>query len=89
MDLILPLKRKWFEQIQNGVKPFEYRLRSGYWKIRLEGKSYENVVFTLGYPRRDDVSRRITKPYRGYELQTVISEEWGDKPQDVYAIRVM
>lgn len=29
--LILPLKRQWFEQIRDGKKPFEFRLRNAYW----------------------------------------------------------
>ncbi|WP_200882990.1 ASCH domain-containing protein [Cellvibrio mixtus] len=89
MDLILPLKRKWFEQIQQGIKPFEYRLKTEYWRRRLEGKSYTNVIFTLGYPRRNDETRRIKKPYAGYEIQTVICDEWSNQPQEVYAIHVM
>lgn len=88
MDLVLPLKRKWFEQIRQGIKPFEYRLKNNYWKKRLEGKHYNNVIFTLGYPRRDDETKRIKKPFAGYEIQTVICEEWGSEPQEVYAIRV-
>ena len=89
MDLILPLKRKWFEQIKSESKPFEYRLNNAYWQKRLIGKTYRNVIFTLGYPKRDDHARRIVKPWAGYEMQTVISEEWDNIPQDCFAIRVL
>ena len=88
MDLILPLKKRWFLDIQAGVKPFEYRLDTPYWQKRLVGKSYKNVIFTLGYPRRDDASRRIIKPWLGYEMQTVLSEEWSNKPMRCFAIHV-
>ena len=88
MDLILPLKRKWFEQIKAGIKPFEFRLNNEYWQKRLIGKAYDKVIFTLGYPKRDDSERRIVKPWAGYEMQTVISEEWDNEPKDCFAIRI-
>lgn len=88
MDLILPLKRKWFYQIKAGIKPFEFRLNNEYWQKRLIGKTYKNVIFTLGYPKRDDIERRIVKPWAGYEMQTVISEEWDNEPKDCFAIRI-
>ncbi len=88
MDLILPLKRKWFDQIKAGIKPFEFRLNNEYWQKRLIGKTYDKVIFTLGYPKRDDTERRIVKPWAGYEMQTVISEEWDNEPKDCFAIRI-
>ena len=89
MDLILPLKRKWFEQIKSGVKHFEYRLYNEYWKKRLVNRKYENIVFTLGYPERDDKSRRIVKPFAGYKIQEIIHEEWGNKQKKVFAIKIV
>ena len=88
MDLILHLKRKWFDQIKDGIKPFEFRLNNEYWQKRLIGKTYDKVIFTLGYPKRDDSERRIVKPWAGYEMQTVISEEWDNEPKDCFAIRI-
>lgn len=88
MDLILPLKKRWFLEIQAGVKHFEYRLDTPYWQKRLIGKSYENVVFTLGYPSREDASRRITRTWLGYEMQTVVSDEWSGLPVRCFAIYV-
>ncbi len=84
--LILPLKRRWFEQILGGQKSFEYRLKNAYWTKRLVGKHYDRVIFMLGYPKRDDTARRIVAPYRGYVMKTVTSDEWGNKPQKVFAI---
>ena len=88
MDLILPLKRKWFEKIKAGEKPEEYRLDNEYWRKRLVGKTFDRVIVTLGYPKRDDNERRIIFPYRGYEMKTIVSEEWQGKPQRVFAIRL-
>ena len=89
MDLILPLKKRWFLDIQAGIKHFEYRLDTPYWQKRLIGKGYENVIFTLGYPCRDDSDRCITRPWMGYEMQTIISEEWQNEPKRCFAIRIV
>lgn len=84
--LILPLKHKWFVEIREGRKPFEFRLRNAYWTKRLEGRHYDRVVFTDGYPAKSDTARRIEAPYRGFEKQTITSEEWGNVPMEVFAI---
>ncbi len=84
--LILPLKRHWFEQIRDGKKPFEFRLRNAYWTKRLVGRHYDRVVFTLGYPAKSDTARRIEAPYRGYFLTTVTSPEWDNQSREVFAI---
>lgn len=84
--LVLPLRRKWFEQIRDGKKPFEFRLKNEYWTKRLVGKSYDKVVFTLGYPPKGDTARRIEAPYRGYQETTVTSPEWNNEPREVFAI---
>lgn len=84
--LILPLERQWFEQIRDGKKPFEFRLRNDYWTKRLVGRHYDTVVFTLGYPKKTDTDRRIVAPYRGYVLTTVVSPKWNNEPREVFAI---
>lgn len=89
MDLILPLKKKWFEAIKDGSKDFEYRLDTEYWRKRLVGKTFDRVVFTLGYPKSHDQNRRIIRPWAGYEMQNIIHEEWGEIQQRVFAIRII
>lgn len=81
-------KKKYFEQIKAGIKHFEYRLDNDYWKKRLVGKTFDNVVYTLGYPKADDFERRIIRPWAGFEIQDVIHEEWGNIPQRVFAIKI-
>ena len=88
MDLVLNVRKKWFEQYKAGNKPFEYRLNNEYWRKRLEGKNYINIIYCLGYPKASDTERRIVMPYKGFELQHVTSEEWGNVPQHVYGIRL-
>lgn len=71
--LTLSLKKKWFDMIKSGVKKEEYREIKPYWKKRLrnialktdlstvyEGfQRYDRLVFTLGYPKSDDMERRL------------------------------
>ncbi len=87
-QLVLPVKRKWFTQIKDGTKTEEYRLVNDYWSKRLVNKTFGKVVITLGYPKRDDISRRIELPWRGYYKRTIISEEWNNISQEVFAIRL-
>lgn len=84
--LTLPVKREYFEQIKNGTKPEEFRLCTPYWQIRLEGKHYDQVVITLGYPAKGEESKRLTFPYRGYTRRTILHKEFGPNPCEVYAI---
>ena len=69
-----------------GKSPWNFRLRTDYWKKRIEGREYSWVEFTLGYPRRGDSSRRIRVPYRGARVMSVRSEEWDNRLEEVYAI---
>lgn len=87
-DLILPLKREYFEQIRDGLKHEEYRLANEYWTKRLAGKSYSRIVLTLGYPKADDEARRIVKPWRGYVERTIQHPHFGGEPVRVFAIDV-
>ena len=86
--LLLPLKRQYFEQIKTGTKTEEYRLYNDYWRKRIEGKAFDHITVTLGYPKKADTKRRIVRPWRGYEIKTIQHPEFGDKPVQVFAIRV-
>ena len=59
--LYLPLKAKWYNMIDSGVKPEDYRENKLYWCKRLykngdrttqEFKSYTHVRFSYGYTKR-------------------------------------
>lgn len=88
MDLTLPLKREYFEAIKSGDKTEEYRLVTPYWTKRIDGREYDNIILTLGYPKRDDASRRIVRKWKGYTIKTIQSKLFGDLPVSVYAIDV-
>lgn len=87
-NLVLPLKREYFEAIRDGRKPEEYRLCSPHWRKRLEGSEYEQIVLTLGYPAREDHERRIVRPWQGYTIKTITHPHFGPDPVQVYAISV-
>ena len=87
--LTLPVKRIYFEQIRDGLKDCEYRLTTDYWYTRLLGQHYDKVVITLGYPKKDDVSRRLEFPYRGYVVRDLLHPHFGPDPVEVFAIPVV
>lgn len=87
-DLILPLKAEYFDAIRDGTKNEEFRLRNDYWRRRLLGRSFDRIVLTKGYPKRDDTSRRLVLPWRGYVYRTLTHPHFGPSPVEVFAINV-
>ena len=87
-DLILPVKREYFEQMRDGTKAEEYRLTTDFWRKRLEGRDYDRVVITLGYPKRDDEARRLVFPWRGFAVKTITHPHFAAEPVEVFAIAV-
>lgn len=102
--LHLPLKREYFEAIRDGAKTEEYRLCTAFWERRLSRKSryhdtlvegaiavprfFDRIVLTLGYPARDDHTRRLERPWMGYTIKTITHPHFGPEPVTVYAITV-
>nr|WP_319393335.1 ASCH domain-containing protein [uncultured Desulfobacter sp.] len=86
--LHLNLKKKYWEKIKSGEKKYEYRLVTRYWAKRLVGKQYDKILIKLGYPKKDDVTRIIERPYRGWGQLEITHPEFGSDPVQVYAIRV-
>ena len=84
--LTLHLKRKWWEQIKSGAKTEELRQATAY-NVKLIGHGqFDIVAVLLGYPKRTDASRRMEFYWRGYQMKTVIHEEFGAFPREVIAI---
>jgi hypothetical protein len=86
--LTLPLKGCYFDAIRDGTKPEEYRLRTPYWRKRLEGRTYGRIVLTKGYPAAGDHARRLVLPWRGYTVKTIQHAFFGPEPVEVFAINV-
>lgn len=87
-DLVLAVKRCYFDQIKAGSKPKEFRLANEYWRKRLVGKEYERVIITLGYPRSDDADRRMVFPYRGYDIEQRTHVHFGPGDVTAFAIKL-
>lgn len=95
--LILPLKKKWYDMIASGEKKEEYRERTPYWHKRLcnlvwedvnrcyQFKHFDAVTFTLGYPRKADMDRRMT-----FRIERIAvgggKPEWGAEPYKSYFV---
>jgi len=88
LTLHLSLKREYFEAIRDGLKPEEFRLCTPHWHKRLEGRDYDSIVLTLGYPSKTDTARRIVRPWRGFTVKTLRHPHFGPQPVQVYAIDV-
>jgi len=88
MDLILPLKGEYFDQIKAGAKTEEFRLVNDYWRARLYAKKYKRIILTRGYPKRDDLERRLILPYNGYIIKQITHPHFGMEPVHVFAIDV-
>lgn len=88
MNLTLALNRPYFEQIKAGTKIEEYRLVNPFWKKRLIGRSFENLIITSGYPKWTETDRWISLPWRGYTIKKIIHPFFGPEEVEVFAIRL-
>lgn len=61
--LTLTLKKRYFDQIASGEKRVEYRDVKPHWKPRIEGRSYDQILFRHGY-RPDSPTIRVE--YHGW-----------------------
>jgi hypothetical protein len=87
-DLILPLKVEYFNAIKAGTKTEEFRLCTPYWIRRLEGRTFDRIVLTLGYPAASDTTRRLVRAWRGMRTTTITHPHFGPARVDVFAIDV-
>lgn len=88
MKLHLNLKGEYFDEIASGDKIIEFRRYNDYWKRRLLDRHYDGIVIKRGYPKKDDKSKIIERPWRGFTIHTIQHEQFGSGPVKVFAIRV-
>ncbi len=86
--LQLAVRGEYFDAMKRGEKTEEYRLCNDYWNKRIMLREYDRLIITRGYPKRDDISRRIDVPYAGYEVKTITHPHFGPDPVKVFAIKV-
>ena len=85
--LDLHLLNKWYDMIEAGIKPEEYREDKDYWRARLllpngEYKPYTHVRFHRGYSKRNMLFRIQSMSFgRG-------NPAWGAPPYNVHVIRL-
>ncbi|MFY2845599.1 ASCH domain-containing protein [Achromobacter ruhlandii] len=87
-DLHLALKGEYFDAIKAGTKIEEYRMVCPFWAMRIEGREFQRIILTRGYPKRTDWARRLDLPWRGYTVKTITHPHFGNVPVKVYAINV-
>ena len=88
--LILPIKKKWFDMIKNGIKKEEYREIKPYYEKRLErkvnfckafdGNGYY-ILFRNGYSSNSPTIKCGVILTKGYG-----KEEWGAEPNKLYYV---
>lgn len=83
-DLHLHVKTIYFDQIKAGTKTTENRLANDYWRKRLEGRNYRNVIIYNAY--KPGAENRITFKYNGFQPQTITHEHFGPDPVLIFAI---
>lgn len=95
--LYLPLKAKWYEMIESGVKTEEYREIKPYWCKRIVG---ENTISVSGalmekyeYPfTHVKFSYGYTKRTMTFEIENITigkgNPEWGAPTEDVFIIKL-
>lgn len=86
--LHLALKEVYYRQIKSGEKLFEYRLKTPYWRKRIENRVYDEIHLTLGYPSKGDPERTLILPWRGYEEQEITHKHFGHLSVEVFALKV-
>jgi hypothetical protein len=89
-DLTIAVMGVYFDQMLRCEKLEEFRVQTDYWRKRLVGRSYDNLVLTRGYPKGGgiDFVTRLKVPYRGYRETEITHEHFGSQPVKVFAIRV-
>lgn len=85
-DLVLPVKRIYFDSIKAGCKGEEYRLQNEYWTKRLVGREYDRIVITLGYPKWNDWDRRLEFEWNGFKRISLTHPHFGPDEVQVFAI---
>lgn len=83
-DLFLIVTKKYFDEIKSGSKKEEYRLITSYWIKKIINKNYENIIFQLGYNKKN----RVIVKYLGFELKNIKHDFFGNDEISVFALKL-
>lgn len=100
--LHLPLKAKWYDMIESGVKPEEYRAKKPYWMRRICGETKDTLDCTCPHClywhyckqyKRVCFSYGYTKRRMTWEVESIRigygNPEWGaPEGEEVYIIKL-
>ena len=86
--LHLNLKGKWYDKIKSGEKTHELRLVKDHWTKRLVGREYDEVHLKRGFPKKGDAELTLKRAFGGVTMKTMIHEEFGPEPVQLYSIDV-
>lgn len=87
-ELVLHLKKEFFDQIKSGKKKMEFRLRTRYWEKRLINRQYDTIRLMCGYPKHDDLDNQIVCRFQGYRPMVIKHKHFGKTPVRVFGIPV-
>lgn len=86
--LQLAVEGEYFHAMLTGEKAEEYREANVYWTRRLEGREFDRVILTWGYPSKTDKRRRIELPFAGIVRKTITHKHFDDRTLEVFAIQL-
>ena len=97
--LDLPLKAKWYNMIESGVKPEEYREIKPYWCRRLLGTDSPLFSHRNGYSQCNDKGYTHVRFRYGYTTRTMTFElkgvtigkgnpQWGAPKEEVFILKL-
>jgi hypothetical protein len=90
-DLVLHVRKEFFEMIRSGEKKEEYRIMKEYWNKRFFGANagrYDRVVIACGYPYKYDWEKWLEFPWSGVTIKQIMNPFFGPDPVTVWAIKL-
>ncbi len=84
--LFLTMVGEYFDQCDTGTKKIEYRLRTKYWKSRVENPDLKRIEMRRGRRAKKGDPKNLVFEWNGYTETTIIHKLFGKDPVEVYAI---
>ena len=86
-DILLRVKKKYFDEVLEGTKRHEYWRVTPYWTARLVGRTYGNIIYCKGnYGSEKNPDNIQIFPWYGVLKTKIKHEEFGDELIEVYDV---